>query len=107
MNLEAEKRGATLPPDEIQRGIHERGNWFHNMNLGGVWTAPGHFLGDYPNVKYKRFKDAIPADLTGKSVLDIGCNGGFYSIEMKKTGRVAGARHRLAGLLPGAGALRR
>ncbi len=75
-----------MPLDEIQRGIYERGNWFHNMNLGGVWTAPGHFLGDYPNVKYKRFKDAIPADLTGKSVLDIGCNGGFYSIEMKKRG---------------------
>ena len=33
-----------------------------------------------------RFADALPADLTGKSVLDIGCNGGFYSIEMKRRG---------------------
>ena len=38
------------------------------------------------------FKHAIPADLNGKSVLDIGCNGGFYSIEMKRRGadRVVG-----------------
>ena len=28
----------------------------------------------------------IPADLTGKSVLDIGCNAGFYSMEMKRRG---------------------
>ena len=28
----------------------------------------------------------MPADLTGKTVLDIGCNGGFYSLEMKRRG---------------------
>ena len=32
------------------------------------------------------FQHAIPADLTGKTVLDIGCNAGFYSIEMKRRG---------------------
>ena len=34
-------------------------------------------------------------DLTGKTVLDIGCNGGFYSIEMKRRGaeRVLGIDH--------------
>jgi tRNA (mo5U34)-methyltransferase len=37
-------------------------------------------------VKWRRFEHAVPADLTGKSVLDIGCNGGFYSIEMKRRG---------------------
>ena len=67
--------------------------WFHNIDLGnGLLTAPDHFLGDYPRFKYARFADAIPADLTGKSVLDIGCNAGFYSVEMKKRGaaRVVG-----------------
>ena len=29
---------------------------------------------------------SIPADLHGKTVLDVGCNGGFYSIEMKRRG---------------------
>ena len=32
------------------------------------------------------FAGALPADLSGKSVLDIGCNGGFYSIQMKRRG---------------------
>ena len=61
--------------------------WFHNMNLGGViQTAPDHFLGDYPQVKFDSFRHALPTDLTGKTVLDIGCNAGFYSIEMKRRG---------------------
>ena len=67
--------------------------WFHNIDLGGgIVTAPDHFLGDYPRFKFARFAAALPADLTGKSVLDIGCNAGFYSVEMKRRGasRVVG-----------------
>ena len=71
---------------ELEARIAALGPWFHNICLGGVYTAPGHFLGDYPQVKYRRFCDAIPADLRGKRVLDIGCNGGFYSLEMKRRG---------------------
>lgn len=78
--------------DEIRRRVDELGPWFHNINLDGVWTAPSHFLGNYPLVKWRRFQDALPADLKGASVLDIGCNAGFYSIEMKRrgAGRVLG-----------------
>ncbi|HVT56461.1 MAG TPA: TIGR04290 family methyltransferase [Xanthobacteraceae bacterium] len=75
-----------LSPDEIQRRVEELGPWFHNFDLGGVQTAPAHFLGDYPSVKWRRFADAITPDLSGRSVLDIGCNAGFYSIAMKKRG---------------------
>ena len=71
---------------EIQRRVEALRPWFHNMHLGGVRTAPEHFLGDYPAIKWRKFADAIPADLTGKTVLDIGCNGGFYSMEMKRRG---------------------
>ena len=61
--------------------------WFHNIDLGdGITTAPDHFLGDYPAFKFARFADLFPADLTGKSVLDIGCNAGFYSVEAKRRG---------------------
>ena len=74
-------------PDEIRSRAAALGQWFHNMDLGGgVLTAPDHFLGDYPAVKWRSFAQAVPADLTGKTVLDIGCNGGFYSMEMKKRG---------------------
>jgi len=71
---------------ELKHRIAELGPWFHNMELQGVWTAPEHFLGNYPRVKWERFASAIPQDLTGKSVLDIGCNAGFYTIEMKRRG---------------------
>jgi tRNA (mo5U34)-methyltransferase len=77
---------------EIEQRVRELGQWFHNLDLNGIKTAPHHFLGDYPSVKWRSFAHAIPEDLTGKSVLDIGCNAGFYSIEMKKRGaaRVVG-----------------
>ncbi|MBC4017240.1 TIGR04290 family methyltransferase [Siccirubricoccus deserti] len=75
-----------LSSEEIRRRAAALGPWFHNLDLNGVWTAPEHFLGDYPAVKWRRFAQAIPADLSGRSVLDIGCNGGFYSIEMKRRG---------------------
>lgn len=71
---------------DIERRVHELGHWFHNMDLGGVQTAPDHFLGDYPQIKWRGFAHSIPADLRGKSVLDIGCNAGFYSMEMKRRG---------------------
>ncbi len=70
----------------LQRRVDELGPWFHNMRLGNVQTAPHHFLGDYPELKYKRFREALPADMKGLSVLDVGCNGGFYSLEMKRRG---------------------
>jgi tRNA (mo5U34)-methyltransferase len=72
--------------DKLQERIDSLGPWFHNIDLGGVWTAPGHFLGDYPGEKFRRFAPHLPADLSGKTVLDIGCNAGFYSMEMKRRG---------------------
>jgi tRNA (mo5U34)-methyltransferase len=72
--------------DDIRGRVDALGPWFHNMDLGGVWTAPDHFLGDYPRVKFRGFAHVIPEDLSGKSVLDIGCNAGFYSMEMKRRG---------------------
>ena len=71
---------------ELRDRIAALGPWFQNIRLNGVQTAPDHFLGDYPAFKFARFADAVPADLSGKSVLDIGCNAGFYAIEMKKRG---------------------
>jgi tRNA (mo5U34)-methyltransferase len=82
----AKSRLRPVPDSDLEQRIEALGPWFHNMNLGGVWTAPDHFLGDYPGAKFKRFAPHLPADLSGRSVLDIGCNAGFYSIEMKRRG---------------------
>lgn len=81
-----------MTADEIAERVTQLGEWFHNIDLNGVKTAPHHFLGDYPNIKWRTFAHAIPSDLRGKSVLDIGCNAGFYSMEMKRRGadRVVG-----------------
>jgi tRNA (mo5U34)-methyltransferase len=77
---------------ELEREVRDLGPWFHNLDLNGVQTAPDHFLGDYPRFKWERFSHAIPEDLSGATVLDVGCNAGFYSLEMKRrgAGRVLG-----------------
>ncbi len=77
--------------------------WFHNLRLPvvldghviEVQTAPNHPLGDFPANFWQYFQHAIPQDLSGQTVLDIGCNAGFYSFEMKRRGaaRVLGIDH--------------
>ena len=67
--------------------IEELGPWFHNLHLpDGQQTAPTHFLGDFPAFKWEQIASCIPQDLTGWKVLDIGCNAGFYSLELAKRG---------------------
>jgi tRNA (mo5U34)-methyltransferase len=85
-----------LSTDEIRRKIDALGPWFHNLDLQGVRTAPSHFLGDYPSVKWRNFADVVPKSLKGKNVIDIGCNAGFYAMEMKRRGadRVLGLDSR-------------
>jgi tRNA (mo5U34)-methyltransferase len=87
----AEAKLRAVPRDDLEERIEALAPWFHNIKLGGVWTAPNHFLGDYPGAKFRRFERSLP-DVRGKCVLDIGCNAGFYSIEMKRRGadRVVG-----------------
>jgi len=87
------KRPGELREEALRREVDALGPWFQNIDLGhGILTAPEHFLGDYPSVKFRTFADALPEDLRGMSVLDIGCNAGFYSVEMKRrgAGRVLG-----------------
>jgi tRNA (mo5U34)-methyltransferase len=45
-----------------------------------------------PSSSFARIAGILPLDLTGKSVLDIACNDGLYSLEMKRRGarRVVG-----------------
>lgn len=76
----------------LRQQIEALGPWFHNITLDGVPTAPNHFLGDYPAFKFANFRHVVPEDMTGMSVLDVGCNAGFYCVEMKRRGaeRVVG-----------------
>lgn len=71
----------------ITEEIKNMGPWFHNLHLpGGEQTAPDHFLGDFPNFKWKELAPHIPEDLSGYRALDIGCNAGYYSFELARRG---------------------
>jgi len=56
-------------------------NWFHRIDLGGGVITPG--IDDTPT---KLDLVHLPADLAGKSVLDIGAWDGFFSFEAEKRG---------------------
>jgi tRNA (mo5U34)-methyltransferase len=79
-------------PARLAQRVAELSPWFHNIDLNGVQTAPEHLLGDFPNFKWQKIANLFPADLQGASVLDIGCNAGFYSIALKQrnAGQVLG-----------------
>jgi tRNA (mo5U34)-methyltransferase len=72
--------------------VERLGPWFHNLHLpDGTQTCPDHFLGDFPSFKWRALAPHLPERLDGWSVLDIGCNAGFYSFELAKRGaRVTG-----------------
>lgn len=58
--------------------------WWHHINLGNGIITPGHQGDDDINERYLSMLQ-LP-DLTGKTVLDIGCSDGFYSFECEKRG---------------------
>lgn len=71
----------------LQARVDALAPWFHNLHLPhGVQTAPDHAYGDFPLFKWRQIRDAIPADLAGWRVLDVGCNAGFYSVELARRG---------------------
>jgi tRNA (mo5U34)-methyltransferase len=82
--LQERVRAPTL---EREREIAALGPWFHNLHLpDGSQTAPDSPLGDFPAFKWRQLGPYLPKDLSGWSALDIGCNAGFYTIELARRG---------------------
>jgi tRNA (mo5U34)-methyltransferase len=81
---------APVPTGDAARRaqIQALGPWFHNLHLpDGLQTAPDHFIdGDFPMFKWRQLEPALPAQLAGWRVLDVGCNAGFYSFELARRG---------------------
>lgn len=62
---------------ELQRQSRAFG-WFHSVDLGdGHWTA-GHKTPEHMKAELDHWQ--FPADLSGKTVLDIGCADGGWSV---------------------------
>jgi tRNA (mo5U34)-methyltransferase len=91
-NLHAPPVSHTGPRGER---IARLGPWFHNLHLPtGEQTAPSHPLGDFPSFKWRQIQSHLPADMAGMTALDVGCNAGFYSIELARRGaEVTGIDH--------------
>ncbi len=72
--------------EEILRKIEELGReetWFHSIDLGNGIRTMQEPLPHLENL-WDRISQHIPSDLSGKSVLDIGCNAGFFSVQAKR-----------------------
>lgn len=82
--------------DEIRAGVQNLAPWFHQIDLGqGILTKSRPAATepiDHPAGTWQIVKQCFPEDLEGRSVLDVGCNAGFYAIEAKRrnAGRVMG-----------------
>lgn len=85
----------TEPPcapgrDELLAFVQAQSFWYHRIYLGqGVYSMPAPA---YHEQVWQRFGPALPDDLHGASVLDVGSNAGFFSLQLKLrgAGRVLG-----------------
>lgn len=76
--------------DEILSELKRLDPWFHCIDLGdGLVTKSRSAIGEpveHPRPTWEKVKVCLPTDLSGSSVLDVGCNAGFYCIEVKRRG---------------------
>lgn len=76
--------------EEILTELARLAPWFHRIELGdGIATKTESVMGepvDHPREPWEVIGRCLPDDLSGKTVLDVGCNGGFYCVEAKRRG---------------------
>ncbi len=79
-----------MTSQEIAAALPRLAPWFHCIDLGGgLKTKTASVMGEpveHPEPTWQIIRQCLPGDLSGKSVLDVGCNGGFYSVEAKRLG---------------------
>lgn len=72
---------------ELQEKVEALRPWHHDIDLGnGVRTGRDNVHAYDPNVRWKVISKYLPNDMSGKSVLDLGCNSGFFSVQCKLRG---------------------
>lgn len=76
--------------DALQSALDQLGPWYQNIEVApGIWTNPS--LPYHPRDRWLAIQPFV-GDLSGKTVLDIGCNAGFFAMRLKERGasRVVG-----------------
>ncbi|HEY0173531.1 MAG TPA: DUF1698 domain-containing protein [Pyrinomonadaceae bacterium] len=80
----------TMTREEIEARVERLGPWFHCVELGeGLRTKTRSAVGEpveHPRPTWEKVRAALPEDFSGLSVLDVGCNAGFYAVELKRRG---------------------
>ena len=76
--------------EEILVELKRLAPWFHRIDLGdGLYTKTESVMGepvDHPYGPWQTIQKLLPRDLSGKTLLDVGCNAGFYAFEAKRRG---------------------
>lgn len=71
----------------MEEKVQSLGWWYQYFQLpGGVWTGAGRDPSYEPETRWSVIAPFVPADLSGKTVLDVGGNAGYFSLQMKKRG---------------------
>jgi len=72
---------------QIEEEVRKLGWWYQHFELpGGVWTGDGQDPAYRPQTRWELIEPYVPQDLSGQTVLDVGGNAGFFSIQMKLRG---------------------
>jgi tRNA (mo5U34)-methyltransferase len=73
--------------EQIRAQVRALGWWYQCFELpGGVWTSPGKPPAYHPETRWNLIAPYVPDDLEGKTVLDVGGNAGYFSVQMMKRG---------------------
>jgi len=84
-------------PERLRERIRALDPWFHDIDLGPdlktKLTRCADDSIDHPKPAWSVIRNFLPGNLIGRSVLDVGCNAGFFSFEARRLG--ARARSRL------------
>lgn len=77
-----------MKKEEVLKGLEEvnrEEGWFQQIELGyGILTKPARY--NRPLHIWNEISRFLPQDLNGKTVLDVGCNNGFYCLKMAQRG---------------------
>lgn len=72
---------------QVEKEVQALGWWYQHFELPcGVWAGNGEEPSYRPEMRWRLLEPHVPADLTGQSVLDVGGNAGYFSIQMKRRG---------------------